>query len=130
MRRRPMSAPRVEPPDELDVLIVGAGFSGLYALYRLRAMGRRAHVIDRGSDVGGVWNWNRYPGARCDIESVDYCYSFSDEIVKEWSWSERYPSQPEILEYIRFVADRLDLRSGITFETSVTSLTWDEDAAA
>src|SRR3954464_15902421 len=127
MRRRPMSTPRVEPPDELDVLIVGAGFSGLYALYRRRAMGRRAHVIDRGSDAGGVWFWNRYPGARCDIESVDYCYSFSDEIVQEWTWTERYPAQPEILRYLNFVADRLDLRRDASFRTRVESLTYDEE---
>ena len=120
------AAQHQNPPAELDVLVIGAGFSGLYALHRLREQGRSVHVIERAPDVGGVWYWNRYPGARCDIESVDYCYSFSPEVVEEWDWSERYPAQPEILRYINFVADRFDLRSGITFDTSVTSLTWDE----
>jgi cation diffusion facilitator CzcD-associated flavoprotein CzcO len=114
------------PPRELDVLVVGAGFSGLYALHRLREMGLAAHIVDRGTDVGGVWFWNRYPGARCDIESVDYCYSFSPDLVQEWTWTERYPAQPEILAYINFVADKFDLRSGITFGTTVTGLTWDD----
>ncbi|MCW2785392.1 MAG: cyclohexanone monooxygenase [Marmoricola sp.] len=114
------------PVDCLDVLVVGAGFSGLYALHRLRELGRSAHVIEADSDVGGVWYRNRYPGARCDIESVDYCYSFSDEIVQSWTWSERYPSQPEILRYINFVAERLDLRTDITFNTRVSSLIFDE----
>lgn len=117
---------RVIPPGKLDVLVIGAGFSGLYALYRLREMGHRVHAIDAGSDVGGVWYWNRYPGARCDIESVDYCYSFSHELVTEWNWSERYPAQPEILSYINYVADKFDLRPDITFDTKVTALHWDE----
>jgi cation diffusion facilitator CzcD-associated flavoprotein CzcO len=120
-------AERTAPPRELDVLVVGAGFSGLYALQRLREQGRRVHLIDDAPDVGGVWYWNRYPGARCDIESVDYCYSFSDEIVQEWTWTERYPAQPEILRYLNFVADRLDLRRDASFRTRVESLTYDED---
>lgn len=123
-------AERVTPPGNLDVLVVGAGFSGLYALHRLREMGRTAHIIDAGSDVGGVWYWNRYPGARCDIESVDYCYSFSRELVEDWTWTERYPAQPEILAYINHVADRFDLRSSITFNTKVVSLTWDDSACS
>src|SRR5687767_13530215 len=106
---------RTTPPTKLDVLVVGAGFSGLYALHRLREMGRSVHVVDSGSDVGGVWFWNRYPGARCDIESVDYCYSFSRDLVEEWTWTERYPAQPEILAYINHVADRFNLRPSITF---------------
>lgn len=118
--------PRVSPPPRLDVLVIGAGFSGLYALYRLREMGRRVHVIDAASDVGGVWYWNRYPGARCDIESVEYCYSFSQELVKEWNWTERYPAQPEILAYINYVADKFNLRPSITFNTRVTTLHWDD----
>jgi cation diffusion facilitator CzcD-associated flavoprotein CzcO len=121
--------PRTTPPDELDVLVVGAGFSGLYALHRLREMGRRVHAVDAGTDVGGVWYWNRYPGARCDIESVDYCYSFSSDVVDEWDWTERYPAQPEILAYINFVADKFDLRSSITFETSVVGLRWDDETS-
>ena len=82
---------------ELDAVIVGAGFSGLYALFRLREAGMRAVILEAGSGVGGTWFWNRYPGARCDVESMDYCYSFSEALQQEWRWSERYPSQPEIL---------------------------------
>lgn len=116
---------RVTPPKELDVLVVGAGFSGLYSLHRLRALGLSVHVVEADDDLGGVWYRNRYPGARCDIESVDYCYSFDDSIVQEWTWTERYPAQPEILSYINFVAARLDLRRGISFTTMVTSMSWD-----
>ena len=116
------------PPAELDVLVIGAGFSGLYALHRLREMGRRVHAIEADSDVGGVWHHNRYPGARCDIESVDYCYSFDSGLVQDWVWTERYPAQPEILRYLNHVADRYDLRSGITFDTRVVSLHWDDGA--
>ncbi|MEY9212417.1 NAD(P)/FAD-dependent oxidoreductase [Thermobifida halotolerans] len=121
-------ASRRQPPEEVDVLVVGAGFSGLYALYRLRELGRTAHVVEAADDVGGVWYWNRYPGARCDIESIEYCYSFSEEVVQEWNWSERYAAQPEILRYINFVADKFDLRSGITFNTRVTAAAFDEDS--
>ena len=117
-------------PDELDVLVVGAGFAGLYALHRLRTLGHRVHAVEAAGDVGGVWYWNRYPGARCDIESVDYCYSFSDDLVQEWDWTERYPSQPEILRYINHVADRFGLREHITFDTRVTALSFDENTAA
>jgi len=119
---------RIVPDRELDVLVIGAGFSGLYALHRLREMGRRVHLIDDAPDVGGVWYWNRYPGARCDIESVDYCYSFSDQIVQEWTWAERYPAQPEILRYLNFVAERLELRRDISFQTRVESLTYEESS--
>jgi cation diffusion facilitator CzcD-associated flavoprotein CzcO len=120
---------RQRPPAEVDVLVVGAGFAGLYALHRLRELGRRVHGVERAPDVGGVWYWNRYPGARCDIESVDYCYSFSNEVVQEWTWTERYPSQPEILRYINFVVDRFDLRDAITFGTTVTALAYDDSCA-
>lgn len=120
---------RTSPPSELDVLVVGAGFSGLYSLYRLRELGRTVHVVEADDDLGGVWYRNRYPGARCDIESVDYCYSFDDSIVQDWTWTERYPAQPEILSYINFVADRLDLRRGVSFETRVTAMHWDGEAA-
>lgn len=119
---------RIAPPARLDTLVVGAGFSGLYSLHRLREMGRTVHVVERADQVGGVWHWNRYPGARCDIESVDYCYSFSRELVQEWDWSERYPAQPEILAYVNFVADKFDLRSSISFHTEVVSMVWDEEA--
>lgn len=114
---------------DYDVIVVGAGFSGLYLLHRLRnEMGLSVKVIEKADDVGGTWYWNRYPGARCDSESHVYCYSFSDEILKEWDWSERYPEQPEVLEYLRFVTDHLELRPDIDFEREVTSATFDEDS--
>jgi cyclohexanone monooxygenase len=116
-------------PGELDAVVIGAGFAGLYMLVKLRQLGLRAIVIERAADVGGTWYWNRYPGARCDVESLNYQYSFSDEIQRAWSWSERYATQPEILRYLQFVADRLDLRRDIRFETSVTLATWEEEAA-
>jgi phytoene dehydrogenase-like protein len=108
------------------VAVVGAGFAGLYMLHRLRGLGLSARVFERGSDVGGTWFWNRYPGARCDIESVDYCYSFSGELLADWAWTERYATQPEILRYLRHVADRFDLRRDIQTGTRVTSLRYDE----
>ena len=109
-----------------DVVVVGAGFSGLYMLHRLRALGMSVQVIERAHDVGGTWHWNRYPGARCDIESIDYCYSFDDALLREWRWTERYAAQPEILSYLEHVADRFDLRRDITFDTSVLSAVWDD----
>ncbi|MBJ8344698.1 NAD(P)/FAD-dependent oxidoreductase [Antrihabitans sp. YC2-6] len=112
----------------VDVVVVGAGFAGLYALYRLRAQGLSVRVYEAGSDVGGTWYWNRYPGARCDVESVDYSYSFSDELQQEWDWTEKYASQPEILRYVRHVADRFDLRRDICFDTRVRAAHLDEDA--
>ncbi len=112
--------------DECDAVIVGAGFAGLYMLHRLRGLGLAVRVYEAARDVGGTWYWNRYPGARCDIESVDYSYSFSDELQGEWRWSERYAAQPEILRYINHVADRFDLRRDIQFETRVTAATFDE----
>ena len=111
-----------------DAVIVGAGLAGLYMLHRLRGLGLSARVYEAGAGVGGTWYWNRYPGARCDIESMDYSYSFSDELQQEWRWSERYAAQPEILRYINHVADRFDLRRDIQFETRVTAATWDEAA--
>ena len=113
---------------DVDAVVVGAGFSGLYMLHRLRERGLSVRVYEKGDGVGGTWYWNRYPGARCDSESHIYCYSFSDEIREAWDWSERYPEQPEILSYLQFVADRLDLRRDITFETEVESATYDEGA--
>lgn len=110
-----------------DAVVVGAGFSGLYMLYRLRELGLSTRVFEAGSDVGGTWYWNRYPGARCDSESHVYCYSFSRELLEEWKWSERYPAQPEILRYLQHVADRFDLRRDIQFNTRVTSAAWDEE---
>ncbi len=96
-------------------------------LYRFRALGLTTQVLEAGGDVGGTWYWNRYPGARCDIESLDYSYSFSEELQQEWQWSERYAGQPEILRYINHVADRFDLRRDIQFDTRVDSAAFDED---
>jgi cyclohexanone monooxygenase len=112
-----------------DAVIVGAGFAGLYALHRLRGLGLSARVFEAGKGVGGTWYWNRYPGARCDVESMDYSYSFSDDLEQEWTWTERYASQPEILTYINHVADRFDLRRDIRLETRVTAAVFDEAAS-
>ena len=111
---------------ELDAVVVGAGFAGLYMLYRLRGQGLDVQVLEAGDDVGGTWYWNRYPGARCDVESLEYCYQFDPKLQQEWSWSERYATQPEILDYIRHVADRFDLREQIRFETRVKSAHYDD----
>ena len=113
---------------EVDAVIVGAGFSGLYMLHRLRELGFTTRLLEAADGVGGTWYWNRYPGARCDSESHYYCYSFSDEIRKEWKWSCRYPAQPEILAYLNFVADRLDLKKDIDFGTRVSAGIYDETA--
>ena len=109
-------------------MIVGAGFAGLYAVHRLRGLGLRVRAYERGGGVGGVWYWNRYPGCRCDVESILYSYSFSEELQQEWSWSHRYAAQPEILAYLEHVADRFDLRRDIQLETTVTGMALDEDA--
>jgi len=113
---------------EFDAVVVGAGFAGLYALHRLREMGCSVRVLERAPDVGGTWYYNRYPGARCDTESHVYCYSFSDDLLDEWEYSERYPEQSEMLEYFRLVADKFGLRTDIQFETAVTSAEFDETA--
>ena len=105
-------------PHHFDAVIVGAGFAGLYALYRLRELGLSVRCFETGTGVGGTWFWNRYPGARCDVESMQYSYSFSEELQQEWEWSERYPTQAEILRYIDHVADRFDLRRDIQFQTA------------
>ena len=107
-------------------MIVGAGFAGMYMLHCLRELGFSARVFEVGSDVGGTWYWNRYPGARCDIESLQYSYSFSEELDQEWEWTERYAPQPDILAYANHVADRFDLRRDIRFDTRVTALAFDE----
>lgn len=109
-----------------DVAVVGAGFSGLYLIHRLRKMGLTVQVLEAGSDVGGTWYWNRYPGARCDSDSIYYSYSFDKNLEQEWTWSERFSPQPEILEYLQHVADRFALRSDIAFEQRVKSATFDE----
>ncbi|MGO9872481.1 MAG: flavin-containing monooxygenase [Acidimicrobiia bacterium] len=113
---------------ELDVVIVGAGFAGLYMLHRARTIGLSARAIEAGGGVGGTWYWNRYPGARCDVESMEYSYQFSEELQQEWVWTERYASQPEILDYANHVADRFDLRRDIQFETRVVSAIYDDAA--
>ncbi len=110
---------------QVDVIVVGAGFAGLYALHKLRAMGRTTQVIEAAGDVGGVWWWNRYPGARCDVESLQYSYSFDTALEQEWQWTERYAAQPEILAYIQHVADRHDLRRDVRFNTRVESARFD-----
>jgi cyclohexanone monooxygenase len=114
--------------EHYDAIIVGAGFTGLYMIYRLRALGMTVKVFEAGDGVGGTWYWNRYPGARCDVESMEYSYSFSKELEQEWQWTERYPGQPEILRYLSHVADRFDLRRDISFETRVTAAHYDETA--
>ena len=115
--------------DEFDAVVVGAGFAGLYMLHRLRNSGFIARVYEAGDGVGGTWYWNRYPGARCDVESMEYSYSFSEELQQEWEWTERYATQPEILRYLNHVADRFDLRPDIQLNTTVVSANYDEDAA-
>jgi cyclohexanone monooxygenase len=118
----------VRPPSTVDVVIVGAGFAGMYMLHRLRGLGMSARVFEAGSGVGGTWYWNRYPGARCDVESMQYSYSFSPELQQEWQWSELFASQPEILRYANHVADRFDLRRDIQFNTRVTQAHFDRTA--
>ena len=114
---------RVEP--RYDVIVIGAGISGMYQLHRLRELGLSARVFETGSGVGGTWYWNRYPGARFDSESYSYGYSFSEEVLSEWNWSEHFSAQPETLRYLNFVADKFDLRRDIEFDSRVTSATWD-----
>lgn len=111
----------------VDVVVVGAGFGGLYALHRFRSQVLSVRVFEGAPDVGGTWYFNRYPGARCDVESVDYCYSFSDDLQQEWTWKEKYATQGEILRYINWVADRLDLRRDITFNTRVVRAVLNEE---
>jgi cyclohexanone monooxygenase len=114
---------------QLDVIVVGAGLGGLYALHRLRRLGLKARAYEAGSGVGGTWFWNRYPGARCDVESLEYSYSFDDDLQQEWHWPERYGTQPEILRYINHVADRFDLRRDVQLNTRVTAAEFDPAAS-
>jgi cyclohexanone monooxygenase len=130
-----MSAPTAEPvtatrtvPPSVDVVIVGAGLSGMYLLHKLRGMNLSAVVFEAAADVGGTWYWNRYPGARVDVESLAYSYSFSEDLEQEYEWEERYPTQPQLLRYARHVADRFDLRRDIVFRTRVSAATWDDAA--
>jgi cyclohexanone monooxygenase len=113
---------------DYDVIVVGAGYSGLYLLHQLRSRGRSVRVLEAADGVGGTWYWNRYPGARCDIESVEYAFSFSEELDKDWRWNERYSAQPDILAYLNNVADTFDLRRDIQLNTTVSSACYDEAA--
>lgn len=110
----------------VDAVIIGSGFSGMYMLHKLRGLGLKVKVLEAGSDVGGTWFWNRYPGARCDVPSIEYSYSFDETLQQEWTWTELMATQPEILEYANHVADRFSLRSDIEFDTRVSSATYDE----
>ena len=114
--------------EDLDAIIIGAGVGGVYAVYKLRQLGLRARALEKGSDVSGTWYWNRYPGCRCDVESLEYSFSFSPELDQEWKWPERYGNQGEILTYVRHVADRFDIRKDVQFDTLVTSAVFDEVA--
>ena len=116
------------PIPDLDAIIIGAGLSGMYQLHRLREQGLRVRVFEAGTDVGGTWYWNRYPGARFDSESYSYGYSFSKELLQEWDWSEHFAGQPETLRYCNYVADKFDLRRDIQFRSRVTAAVYDEDA--
>lgn len=120
--RSPISAKTAD----FDAIVVGAGFAGMFMLHRLRQQGLKTRVFERGSGVGGTWYWNRYPGARCDTESMEYSYQFDDALQQEWNWPERYSAQPEILKYANHVADRYDLRSDLQFNTKVLSASFDE----
>ena len=125
----PESAPLslTKSTTEFDAVVIGAGFSGMYMLHRLRDMlGLSVRVYEDGDGVGGTWYWNRYPGARCDSESYIYCYTFDRQLLQEWEWSERYPEQPEIMRYLNHVADRFDLKRNIRFDTRVTAARWDD----
>ncbi|GAA0021429.1 hypothetical protein BRDID11018_41210 [Bradyrhizobium diazoefficiens] len=122
----PAQSSPAEASEAYDVVIVGAGFAGMYMLHRLRRLGFSARVYEQGGGVGGTWYWNRYPGARCDVESMQYSYSFSEELQQEWDWTERYAPQAEILKYANHVADRFDLRRDIQFDTRVERAVFDE----
>ena len=127
IRQNPMDTTPARP-GEFDAVVVGAGFAGLHMLHSLRRLGLSARVYEAGDGVGGTWYWNRYPGARCDVESMQYSFSFDDALQQEWTWTERYPAQEEILRYINHVADRFDLRRDIQLETRVTAAHYDEAA--
>ena len=122
--------PNMAAPRRFDVIVIGAGVAGLYAVHLLRERGFSVRALEKGDGVGGTWYWNRYPGARCDVQSIEYSYSFDKDIQQEWEWTELMPAQPEIEAYLNFVADRLDLRRDIQLTTRVTSLTYDEADAS
>src|SRR5258708_34394317 len=123
-----MSGRHAAGAETYDVVVVGAGFAGMYMSHRLRGQGLKVRVYEQGGDVGGTWYWNRYPGARCDVESMQYSYSFSDELQQEWNWSERYAPQSEILKYANHVADRFKLRPDIQLDTRVDRAVFDDGA--
>lgn len=127
MASNSVGASSAETIVRLDALVVGAGWGGMYAVHKLRGMGLAMHAIEAGGDVGGTWYWNRYPGARCDVMSIDYSYSFSEEIMQEWTWSEMFATQPEILAYANFVADKLALRKSYSFNTRAVQIRFDDD---
>ena len=116
------------PIPDFDAIIIGAGMSGMYQLYRLRELGLRVRVFEAGTNVGGTWYWNRYPGARFDSESYSYGFSFSKELLEEWDWSEHFAGQPETLRYLNHVADKFDLRRDIQFESRVKAAIYDDAA--
>ena len=124
-------ADQAAPPQtkEVEIVVVGAGFAGLYLLHSLKKLGLAMRAFEAGAGVGGTWYWNRYPGARCDVESMQYSFGFSDELQQDWRWSELFSAQPEILGYANHVADRFDLRRFITFNTRVDKAIFDEKSA-
>ena len=128
MSTTPQAARQAGLSTPCDVIVVGAGFAGLYMLYRLLKLGLNVKVFEAGTDVGGTWFWNRYPGARCDVESLEYSYSFSDDLQQQWKWTEKYATQPEILRYINHVAERFDLKRRVQLETRVVSAEFDKNA--
>src|SRR5262249_22635238 len=122
------SPPTPDSSLDFDAVIIGAGLSGMYQLYRLRELGLKVRVFEAGTDVGGDWYWDRYPGARFDSQSYSYGYSFSRELLEEWEWSEHFAGQPETLRYCQYVADKFDLRRDIRFSSRVTAAVYDENA--
>jgi cation diffusion facilitator CzcD-associated flavoprotein CzcO len=125
MKVTPMS----HSPELTDLVVVGAGFTGIYMTAKARELGLSVVAFERGSGVGGTWYWNRYPGLRCDVESIDYSYSFSPELQQEWTWTEKFPSQPEILRYLEWAADRLDVMRDFRLDTEVVAATWNDESA-
>lgn len=120
----------MEPDTSLDAIVIGAGFAGIYALHKLRnELGLAVRCFDKADGVGGTWHWNRYPGAKSDSEGFVYRYSFDKEMLQQWSWTNRYLEQAEVLEYLNAVVDRHDLRRDIQLETAVTSVRWDDSLA-
>ena len=109
-----------------DIIIVGAGFAGLYALYKFRSLNFKSIIVEKSSSIGGTWFWNSYPGARCDVESIQYSYQFSSDLQKEWNWKEKYASQKEILNYAKYVTKKFDLKKNIIFNSTIKKANYDE----